>query len=236
VTPLRPIAVSVGLVVVASAAAGCGLTDLQTARTTPRGVTTTTVAAGVLINDEDRLTRGVSGVPVDVMVRHGATDRLDWGVRLFLGLGALGDVKWNLLDPTRRTAVAISGGLGAGWTPTATTSAEIVHVPVTVSASRAFLPWLTPYAAVEYGAFWVFNYGTPNPNLQYAARTWTGDGVLSFHVGLELAGASGRAFLVEYAYARPVVDDPGDFYKFAVNQFISIGFHTGYGKEPILSR
>jgi hypothetical protein len=212
-------------------AAGCGVTRLQTARTVPRGETITTVAASLVhAGDRGFTIQGVPIVPIDVMVRHGATERVDWGVRTFLGLGLLADAKWNLLPPEGRTAVAVSAGLGGARDA----GVGVVHVPVTVTASRTFLPWLTPYLAVGYGAYWIFGYGEPEPAGSYAPQTWTGDGLLMMHVGVELARASGRAVLFEYTYARPLVDDPGDFYGFATNQFFSVAFHGG--REPLLAR
>jgi hypothetical protein len=223
--------------VLLSAGAGCGVTRLQTARTVPRGETQTTVAAS-LVRTSDR---GVLPLPsLDLMVRHGATDQVDWGVRLFFGAGALGDLKWNLLSPARRTALALSTGVGAAFTSDvgrageSSPSATLVHVPFTVSASHALLSWLTPYAAVGYGSYWIFGYGARDPAQSYAPRRGTGDGLLTLHAGVELARASGRALLLEYTYARPVVNDPGDSYQFAVSQFVSIGLHTGRG--PLLGR
>jgi hypothetical protein len=212
------------------ALSGCGATRLQTARTVPRGETRTTVAAGVVSNNQQYLPDfRVDGFPLEVMVRHGATDQIDWGIRLFLGLGLLADVKWNLLPSESRTALALSAGLG-GASDTGADSerrADVLHVPLTVTASRDLLPWFTPYAAIGYSTYWIFNYGVADPSAQYAPRSGTGDGLLMLHVGIELSRASGRALLLEYAYARPVVNDPGDFYGFATNHFFSIGVHTG---------
>ena len=215
------------------AAAGCGVTRLQTARTVARGETRTTVAAGIVTNDqENNFQSHVNGVPFDLMVRHGATDQIDWGVRLFLGLGLLADVKWNLMPAQSRTALAVSGGFGAAMDSgfESDKSAEVLHVPLDLTASRDLLPWLTPYAAIGYSTTWVFNYSSSNsppPGMAFAPRSGTGDGLLMVHLGVELSRASGRALLLEYLYARPVVNDPGDFYGFTTNHFFSIGLHTG---------
>jgi hypothetical protein len=223
---------------VAVATVGCGLTNLQTARTVPAGETRTTIGAGVIHNGDRNLGGGVSAIPVDVMVRHGVTERVDWGVRLFLGAGLLGDAKWNLLGPDSRTALAISAGLGAAASPNIQDQGwiEAASIPVTVTLSQALPHGLTPYGALGYGAYWIFNYRASDPSAHDAARSWTGDGLLGLHVGLELAAASGRAVLLEYVYARPVVDDPGDRYAFATNQFLMIGFHTGGGAQPLMAR
>ena len=139
-------------------------------------------------------------------------------MRLFFGAGALGDLKWNLLSPARRTALALSTGIGAALTGDvvvgsggeSSRAGALVHVPVTVSASHALRSWLTPYAAVGYGSYWIFGYGARDPAQSYAPRRGTGDGLLTLHAGVELARVSGRALLLEYTYARPVVNDPGD--------------------------
>jgi hypothetical protein len=221
---------------------GCGVTRLQSARTVATGETQTTVATGVVHNALRDFP--ISGIPLEIMVRHGATDRLDFGARLFMGLGMLGDIKWNLLPPDRRTAVALSVGLGGAVEPSGSGSEKAVmvaHVPLSITASRDVTPWLTPYAALGYGSYWIFNYDGAEtmlgPEERPAARRWTGDGLLSAHLGLELRRATGRALLLEYAVARPVVNDPGDSYGFTTNHFFSIGFHTGRsGQPPALSR
>jgi len=219
------------------AVAGCGVARLETARTIPRGQTRTTVAASLVHTSDRGFTfEGVPIVPLDVMIRHGATDQVDWGVRLFFGLGLLADVKWNLLPARSRSALALTAGVGGAVVPNtgAQSWARMGSVPVTLTASHAVRPWLTPYAAVGYGAYWIFDYGARDPTVTYAPRSWTGDGLVTLSAGVELARASGGALLVGYSYARPVVDDPGDLYKFAVSHVMSIGYRTGGG--PTFSR
>jgi hypothetical protein len=218
----RGLAIALALVV----SAGCGVTRLQTARTVPRGITQTTIG-GSLVYLGDRAGTDISGVPaipLDVMVRHGATERVDWGIRNFFGLGLLLDVKWNLLSPERRTALSISGGFGA-----AAERGAVLHVPLTISVSHTVRPWFTPYAAVGYGTYWIFRYGEPESGMTYAPRTGTGDGLLMVHAGIELQRASGRALMLEYSVDFPIVNDPGDFYGFGTNHFFSIAFHTAGG-------
>jgi hypothetical protein len=210
----------------ATCAAGCGLTRLQTARPVPRGVTQFTIAQ-TLVDTGDRGTDlgGVTALPIEMMVRHGITERGDWGVRNFFGLGLLLDTKWNLLSPQRRTALSLSAGFGA-----AADQGAVIHVPITVSASHSVRPWFTPYAAVGYGTYWIFDYKQPEPGVTYASRSGTGDGLLMLHAGIDLSGVSGRGVLFEYSVGFPVVNDPGDFYGFATNQFFSIAYHTGTGR------
>jgi hypothetical protein len=218
----RRLALTVGLTLLG----GCGVTRLQSARTTPRGETRTTIGESlVYLGDRGFEVSGVPAIPLDLMVRHGATDRVDWGIRLLFGAGLLGDMKWNLLDPARATALSVSAGVGAAVDQ----AGGIFHVPVTVSASHSLRPWFTPYAAVGYGAYWVIGYGDPIPGVSYAGRSYTGDGLLMLHAGLELSRATGRALLLEYSVGLPVVNDPGDFYGFATNHFFSLAFRTGRG-------
>jgi hypothetical protein len=212
------------LAIGAMLAPGCGVTRLQSARTTPRGETRTTIAgSAVHMGDRGFRIGGTAALPLDVMVRHGATDRLDWGIRLFFGLGLLGDVKWNLLDPARATAVSISAGAGGA----VDASGTVIHIPLAVTASHSIRPWFTPYAAVGYGTYWIIGYGDREPGVSYAGRSYTGDGLLMLHAGLELSRATGRALFLEYSVGVPVVNDPGDHYGFATNQFFSIGMRTG---------
>jgi len=101
----RRLALAVGLVLLA----GCGVTRLQSARTTPRGHTRTTIGASLVhLGDRGFTVLGdVPAAPLDIMVRRGATDRVDWVMRLLFGLGLLGDVKWNLLDPALATELSV---------------------------------------------------------------------------------------------------------------------------------
>ena len=223
-------------VVLAFAVGGCGVTRLQTARTIPAGETRTTVAATLVRNDlRDQFT--LTDLPVDVMVRHGVTPRTDFGVRLFFGFGALADVKWNLLAPERKTALAISGGFGAAADPSSNNGTAILHVPVTVTLSRDLSPWLACYGAVGYGTYWIIGNGYRDPTMIYADRTVTGDGLVNLHAGLELSTSTGRAVLFEYGYIRPIVNDPGDLYSFTASHLFSIAFRTGRGsRSPALSR
>jgi len=227
----RRLSVALGLATSAGLLApGCGITRLQSARTTPRGETRTTIGESlVYLGDRGGFDiGGASAIPLDLMVRHGATDRIDWGIRLLYGIGLLGDVKWNLLDPARATALSVSAGVGGAPDPSAT----IFHIPVTVSASHSLRPWFTPYAAIGYSAYWIFGYGDRTPGVTYADRSWTGEGLLMLHAGLELSRATGRALLLEYSVGVPVVNDPGDFYGFGTNHFFSIAFRTGRDGFP----
>jgi hypothetical protein len=223
---------SCALAVALVSSAGCGMTRLQTARTVPRGETQQTIGISLVhAGDRGLSAEGVPIIPVDFMVRHGFSDHVDMGIRTFFAIGMLGDLKWNLLSPERRTALSISGGFGF-----AAADGAVIHVPLTLCVSHAVRPWFTPYAAVGYGTYWILDYSSPQPGVSYAPRTGTGDGLLMLHAGVELSTWSGRGVMFEYSVGFPVVDDPGDFFEFATNQFFSIAFHTGRGYGPTMSR
>ncbi|MEO5769931.1 MAG: hypothetical protein ABIS92_16375 [Polyangia bacterium] len=222
---------------------GCGVSRLQTARTVRVGETRVTLA-GSYVHNALVGQRGASptNFPFDLMIRHGATPHLDWGVRTFFGLGLLGDVKWNVLPPDYRTALAVSAGLAFAADPINDVDrgqsrlAKIAHLPLSVTVSRAVVPWFTPYVALGYGNYWIFNYAPrpiePATTLLPAARSGSGDGVASLHIGVELSRASGRALLLEYGYSRPWgLHDLGDGYSFSPNHLFSIGFHTAGGGQ-----
>ena len=209
---------------------GCGLSQLQTARTVPPGAWRTTIGAGFaynrLIKERENLVLPVSNVPVEIAVRHGINDQVDVGLRTFMGLGALADAKWNLLPVDGRAALAVASGGGVAADPGGTERlAWIAHIPISVIASTELTRLITPYAAIGYRSFWIFNYGPPpEPGSRYAARSWTGDGVVLAQFGVELSTPGGRAFLLEYGYERPVVDDPGDSFSFVPTHLFSVGF------------
>ena len=71
-----------------------------------------------------------------------------------------------------------------------------------------------------------WNYGDDAnlaPGARLAPRAWHGDGVLMLHAGFELGFFRGVCVLLEYGYLRPIVEDKGDRYEFAVNHLILAG-------------
>jgi len=79
---------------------GCGLGMLQTAKTTPAGELDFSLAAGYLHNEMIEIRDvGLGNLPVNFGVRYGATDHLDVGATVFMGLGVMPDVKYNFLPP-----------------------------------------------------------------------------------------------------------------------------------------
>jgi len=226
-------------------AAGCGLAQLQTAKTTPRGKTRTTIGGTVITSGLDNARRvGFTApetispmfpLPIHLDVRHGVSDRVDFGVRLQWGaLGALADVKVNLLPPEGRAALALSGGVGGAlWFNN--DGFSILNVPVTLTASVEIEPWFTPYAAVGYRALWEWGADDPvMPGSQATSPRGAGEGWLAAYAGIELRRATGRAVLFEYGRFIPVTHDSGHAYWIAPTNLFSIAFRTGEG--PAMDR
>lgn len=218
-----------------------GFAQLQTAKTLPPGKTRTTIGGTVVTSGLDNARRvsftppqaiiPMFPLPIHLEVRHGVSDRVDFGVRLQWGLGALADVKVNLLPPEGRAALALSGGVGgAAWSNN--DGFYILHVPVTLTASVEVAPWFTPYAAVGYRALW--EWGRDDelmPGSQATSPMGPGEGCVVAYVGIELRRASGRAVLFEYGRMIPVVHDAGHAYWIAPTNLFSIAFRTGEGQR-----
>jgi hypothetical protein len=215
------------LAVVAWAAAGCttGLGLVQTARTLPPGEFRQTVSAGLDWNfmmDSDR-----GATPGNLILQYGARyglrADLDVGLKLFFGLGALADAKWQVIDRAR-LAVSLLGGAGGAYD--AYSGAEVFHAPLMLLVSYRLANTFTPYAGAGYGAFWIFNYGYAEnlaPGAVLAPRAWHGDGLLMLHAGFEIGIFRRSTVLLEYGYLRQIVDDPGDRYDFASNHLVLAG-------------
>lgn len=204
--------------VIALLAAGCATGQYQTAHTLPKGDLRVTISDAYLTNESGR------AIPVlpQLAVRYGFTQRLDAGASLFLSTGALLDGKYNLRSPTADLALAIRAG--AGWATEFLSNGSVFHLPVSVLASYRFGA-LEPYAAVGYGAYWVFGRRPPNfdPDTRYAARTGTGDGNLLVSAGLEWKLGRVVSLLFDYTLLQPLLDDPGDSFSFVRNHQVGIG-------------
>jgi hypothetical protein len=206
-------------------ASGCttGVGQLQTARTLAPGEIRHMVSAGLDWNFmvDQRILPG--NVIMQYAGRYGVRDDLDVGLKLFFGLGALADAKLQVVH-WPRLAVSLQGGVGGAYD--VMSSAEVVHVPLSLLASYRLVSSFTPYLGVGYGAFWVVNYGDDAnlpPGATLAPRAWHGDGVLMLHAGFELGFFRRVCLLLEYAQLRPIVEDPGDRYEFAVNHLFLAG-------------
>jgi len=204
-------------------AASCttGLGQLQTARTLEKGEFRSTISAGLDRNFTIQERSKLPGYPIlQYAARWGVHDNLDMGAKLFFGLGALVDAKLQVIN-CPRLAVSLLGGAGGAYDHSS--GAEILHVPLLLLASYRVAERFTPYAGAGYGAFWIFNYRSSDylpAGATLAPRAWHGDGLMMLHVGFEIALTSRSALLLEYGYLRPIVDDPGDRYDFAVNHLV----------------
>jgi hypothetical protein len=203
---------------------GCGQGLLQTAKTTPRGELDFCLAAGYLHNEMIEVRDvGLPNLLLNLGARYGATDQLDVGATVFMGLGVMPDVKYNFLPPGNPLAISLQAGFGAAYDTLA--GATILHLPLRALVSYETAGGaITPYAGASFGLYWIFGYGDVDestPNL--APREGHGDGVLTVTAGLELFSRSPTRLLVEYSYFRPVLDDPGDRFAFADNHMFLLG-------------
>ena len=207
---------------------GCGLGLLQTAKTTPKGMLRVSGGGGYLYNDnvEDG-DPTLGNIPVQIALRYGVTDSLDVGARLFCLAGALADVKYNLMPSKSPLALSVWGGIGAAANVNVGAKSEgwSLHLPLGVIASYELMGWLTPYAGLSYGFWWIFGRGGElDPNVRYASREGYGDGLLTITAGFEFRLGRRFALLLEYNLFEPVVDDPGDFYSFIRSHLVQVGF------------
>jgi hypothetical protein len=202
---------------------GCGLGLLQTARTTPAGELDFSLAAGYMHNEMIEVRDfGLANLPVNFGVRYGATDHLDVGATVFMGLGLMPDVKYNFLPPDCPLALSLQAGFGAAYDEFA--GAAVLHLPLRAMVSYEAAGWLSPYAGVSFGLYWIFGYGEVDQSTpDLAPREGHGDGVLTVSAGLEFFSRSPARLLVEYTYFRPVLDDPGDRFAFAENHIFLLG-------------
>jgi hypothetical protein len=202
---------------------GCGLGLMQTARTTPAGELDFSLSAGYLHNEMIEVRNvGLANLPVNFSVRCGATDHLDVGATVFMGLGLLPDVKYNFLPPQSPLALSLQAGFGAAYDEFA--DATVLHLPLRALISYEAAGWVTPYAGVSFGLHWIFGYGEVDEDApDLAPREGHGDGVLSFTAGLEFFSKKPVRLLVEYTWFKPVLDDPGDRFAFAENHIFLLG-------------
>jgi hypothetical protein len=223
----------------AALAAGCGFGQLQTARTTPAGVTQTTVG-GTFVSNAFKNGREPPSldatfvpppayVPPHLEVRHGLTDNVDVGGRLTFGIGATFDVKWNLLPGGWPVALALAAGAGGG-VGLGERGIYILQVPVTLSASYDVASWLTPYVGVSYRGIWMWGMDDPTrPDFNYTAPSGPGEGLLIPVGGLAISYGRGGAVLLEYGRLETLWHDPGHGFTFVPAHLVSIAVQLGRG-------
>lgn len=206
---------------------GCGMGLMQTAKTTPVDKIDVFLGMGCIYNEMSK-ERGsaLSNVSPHVAVRFGLTDQLDAGAALFMGTGGLLDVKYNFQTPESPLAISIQAGLG-GAGKADLDNAITLHLPLKMLFSYELLGgWLTPYAMVGIGIFWIFDYKPEHgqdTGVDYADRKGHGDSMLMLTAGLELFTCRRVKLLLEYSFWMPIIDDPGDFFSFVDNHIFMIG-------------
>jgi len=218
-------------------ASGCGFGQLQTARTTPAGMTQATfghtlVSSGFKNGNEPPSTDATFVlpfvfVPPHLELRRGLTDNVDIGARLTFGIGFTADVKVNLLPADLPLALSISAGAGPAVS-LGEKGIYILHVPASVSASYDVAGWFTPYAGVGYHGIWMWGEDDPNqPNYNYTAPMGRGEGLLTPIGGIALGRRAGWGLLIEYGRLVTAWHDPGHGYTFVPAHLFSIAVRTG---------
>jgi hypothetical protein len=227
VTRLAPVSFAVLLCL---PAIGCGLGVMQTAKPTPKGHVDLSMGMGFIYNQTVKEREG-SGVgfanfPLTLNARFGAHDRMDVGVKLLLLGGVETDVKVNLMPPRHPFALSLQAGIGmAADILSDHAGAFVTHLPVSLLASFDCRGRVEPYLSLAWHFFWIFGRTPDDPPSggEYAARTGTGDEVLAVTAGVKVRLNRFVSLLFEYNYWHPVVNDPGDFFKFVDNHIVNLG-------------
>ncbi len=211
----------VALLALFAGAPGCGFALAQTAKVQPSGTTSVQIGMGGLVSQTDASRGGldVDNLTSEVGVRAGLGRHVDLGVTGFLGMGALVDAKWSLLDQRRPEAIALRVGAGAG-------GPSDVAGQLGVLASYDVAASFVPYLGVLWTNHWIYG-DTPQGRLPagvtYAARKGYGDGVCELHLGFgAFNGPNQHGVFFEYALWLPMQNDPGDGFKFARSHFLMI--------------
>ncbi len=216
--------------------AGCGLGHMQSARPTPKGHLDVSAHFGYVHNEVIRMraeddpsemaksSRSVANFPINLNARYGVRDDLDIGLKLFLAGGFATDVKYNFIQPSSPLAVSFLGGVGTAAQLWAPKGSWVLNIPLSIMASYDVASWLTPYAALGYNTFWVFGREKTSEEVEYQNK-WKGhgDGLVVMNAGFEIKFSDEFYFTAEYNYWRPVLDDPGDYFRFAPSHIVMFG-------------
>lgn len=227
--------VVVVLVVVCTA---CGHGQFETAKTLPKGRAAITAGPTMLINENiDAHEYYPPTFPSEMNVRFGVGERADMGVGLFLVTGLKTHFKVNLMPPSHRLGVALQSGISGAVLPleSKTKMSWVLRIPVNTIVSIDITNWLTPYIGCGYQFWWIFNRERqPNdqlqPGFEWSKRKGYGDGIVRLLGGLAFTTGARTAIMLEYAALIPVVNDPGDNYKFVFNHHFGIAFLRTFGQ------
>jgi hypothetical protein len=164
-----------------------------------------------LTRDREQGRSAYTNLGFEPSARVGLGRHVDVGVGGFLLSGGRADVKLNLLAPDERLAIAPR--LGVGYQ----VNHAIFMAELGVVESYRLVPWLEPYGGLALADHWIGNYDAPDspPVRQtFAARTYSGDGLLKANLGVAFMPSSDVTLMVEYGHWFFLFDDPGDFYSF----------------------
>lgn len=214
-------------------ATGCGFGVMQTARPLPPGEIAVTAGAGRVRNSV--IERQASSDPVDLVgglaFRVGVVDGFDVGVGGALNGGAKVDAKYDVLPTHSRFALSPRGGVG--YAESGTDSALIAFAGVL--ASYDVVRWLTPYAGVTYGTYWVHRKAPDGVTLahdeRFVERAGYGDGLVELTAGLSVQVVGAVAILAEVGRSVPAQNDEGDFFRFVPSTTVIGGMQVTLGKR-----
>jgi hypothetical protein len=200
---------------------------MQTAHTEPPGKWRLRAGLASVLND----THGRAGRDIttttspEPALRAGVTGALDAGLSPWLGAGLSLDAKLNLFDNRGPFALAPRVALGFAMTPQAD-SYGALGIEAGVIASYRFVPNFEPYLGLQFANHWL---GSRNfngdkqlaRNQAFAARSGSGDGLVKFALGFQLSFEGGWLAMCEYGHWVPAQNDPGDGYRFMVNDIVA---------------
>ena len=211
---------------------GCGFGQFETARTLPVGHKAIVAGISHIVNENSDI-RGAlpASFPSELKMRFGVHERVDMSVGLFLLTGLQWHIKVNLLPPGLPIAAAMQTGVGGALLPFEDGGDEkaprVLRAPVNLLVSYDVTDWFSPYAGVGYQFWWFFNKARQadarlQPGYKWAARKGYGDGVVRLAGGVAFRAGEKRCWLMEYAALIPVVNDPGDNFRFVLNHHFGI--------------
>ena len=212
------------LLIAATFISSCGYGMMQTAKTVAKGKSSYSFGAVYQGNEFRKI--HIYSFTGQFNFRHGVHERVDFGIKQFFIAGLLADTKVNVLDPKSPAALSFSGGIGFALDPI--NMDMILQVPLYTHLSYTVKNVFTPYATFGYETNWIFGRERPEieveEGFEEADRKGYGDGNIMINGGLEFHLGKKFFLMMEYIYRHPVVNDPGDYYKFLPNHFAGIGF------------
>jgi hypothetical protein len=202
---------------------GCSFGMFQTAHTQAPGTVSVTPGVAQVFNRlDDQAGRDViTNVGAQLGGRLGISKRVDAGLGSFMAYGMKADVKVNLLERSKKLAIAPR--LGAGYR-----LERSVRMLEAGAIASYRLAGVEPYLGLTFANHWI-EPEAPDGQLPPNAvtRREMGDGLLQLNLGFEVTVSEHVAFLAEYGHWFPMNNDPGDFYAFVPTNVAGIALRFG---------